>query len=224
MFKHLFLYENLEVKIMSLVDKLRTRYATKKFDPSKKLSADQLDDLLSAVQLSPSSYGLQPYKILVIEDPEIRSQLRNAAHHQAQLTAASQVIVFASETNIDEALVAKYIDNIAKIRQVGRHHLEGFEKTMVGTVNHLSEDQKIAWSHKQAYIALGVLLTAAAELGIDACPMEGFEAGKFDEILGLKEKGLTVSVIAAIGVHAADDNYAGLPKVRRPKEELFIHV
>lgn len=224
MFKHLFLYENLDVKIMSLVDKLRTRYATKKFDPLKKLSADQLDDLLSAVQLSPSSYGLQPYKILVIEDLEIRSQLRAAAYNQLQLSDASQVIVFASETNIDEALIGKYIDNIAKVRQLGRHHLEGLEKKVLTNVNYLSEDQKIAWSHKQAYIALGVLLTAAAELGIDACPMEGFEAGKFDEILGLKEKGLTVSVIAAIGVHAADDNYAGLPKVRRPKEELFIHV
>ncbi len=209
---------------MSLIDKLQKRYATKKFDASKKLSAGQLDDLLSAVQLSPSSYGLQSYKILVVEDPEIRRQLREAAHGQAQITDASQVIVFASETSIDERLVNKYIDNIAKTRQIGRQHLAGFENTMVGTVNHLSEDQKIAWSHKQAYIALGVLLTAAAEMGIDACPMEGFEAGKFDQILGLKEKGLTVSVIAPIGFHADDDNYSNLPKVRRPKEELFIHV
>lgn len=209
---------------MSLIDKLRTRYATKKFDASKKLSAGQLNELLDAVQLSPSSFGLQPYKILVVEDAEIRRQLREAARHQAQLTDASQVIVFASETNIDENLVKHYIDNIARTRQMGRHHLEGFENAMIGTVNRLSEDQKIAWSHKQAYIALGVLLTAAAEMGIDACPMEGFEAGKFDEILGLKEKGLTVSVIAAIGFHAADDSLANLPKVRRPKEELFIHV
>ena len=209
---------------MSLIDKLRTRYATKKFDPSRKLPAAQLDELLSAVQLSPSSFGLQPYKILVVEDPEVRRRLRDAAHGQAQLTDASQVIVFASETNIDENLVKSYIDNIAKTRHLGRHHLEGFENNMIGAVNRLSEDQKIAWSHKQAYIALGVLLTAAAELGIDACPMEGFEAGKFDEILGLKEKGLAVSVIAAIGFHAEDDNYANLPKVRRPKEELFIHV
>ena len=209
---------------MSLIDKLQKRYATKKFDASRKLSPEQLDDLLSAVQLSPSSYGLQSYKVLVVEDPEIRRQLREAAHGQAQITDASQVIIFASETNIDERLVNKYIDNIAKTRHIGRHHLAGFENTMIGTVNHISGDQKIAWSHKQAYIALGVLLTAAAEMGIDACPMEGFEAGKFDVILGLKEKGLTVSVIAPIGFQAADDNYSNLPKVRRPKEELFIHI
>ncbi|HZY38775.1 MAG TPA: nitroreductase family protein [Mucilaginibacter sp.] len=209
---------------MSLIDKLQKRYATKKFDASRKLSPEQLDDLLSAVQLSPSSFGLQSYKILVVEDPEIRRQLREAAHGQAQITDASQVIIFASETNIDEGLVRKYVDNIANTRHIGRQHLAGFENTMIGTVNHLGEDQKIAWSHKQAYIALGVLLTAAAEMGIDACPMEGFEAGKFDEILGLKEKGLTVSVIAPIGFQAADDSFAKLPKVRRPKEELFIHV
>jgi nitroreductase/dihydropteridine reductase len=211
-------------RIMSLIDKLQKRYATKKFDASRKLSDEQLDDLLSAVQLSPSSFGLQSYKILVVEDPEIRRQLREAAHGQAQITDASQVIVFASETNIDEGLVGKYVDNIANTRHIGRQHLAGYENVMMGAVNHLSEDQKIAWSHKQAYIALGVLLTAAAEMGIDACPMEGFEAGKFDQILGLKEKGLTISVIAPIGFHAADDNYSDLPKVRRPKEELFIHV
>lgn len=210
--------------IMSLIDKLQRRYATKKFDPTKKLSAKQLDDLLSAVQLSPSSYGLQSYKVLVVEDPAIREQLREAAHGQSQITDASQVLVFASETAIDEALVNKYVDNIALTRHVDRTHLAGFENTMVGTVNRLSEDQKIAWSHKQAYIALGVLLTAAAEMGIDACPMEGFQAGKFDEILGLREKGLTVSVIAPIGFHAEDDGYSHLAKVRRPKEEMFIHV
>jgi nitroreductase/dihydropteridine reductase len=211
-------------KIMSLIDKLKWRYATKKFDPAKKLSAKQLDDLLSAVQLAPSSFGLQSYKVLVVEDPEIREKLREAAHGQAQLTEASQVLVFASETNIDEAMVRKYVDNIVKTREIGREHVAGYENAMIGTVNHLSEDQKIAWSHKQAYIALGVLLTAAAEMGIDACPMEGFLAGKFDEILGLKEKGLTVSVIAPIGFHADDDDYGRMAKVRRPKEELFIHV
>jgi nitroreductase/dihydropteridine reductase len=174
---------------MSLIESLKWRYATKKFDHTKKLSAEQLDTLLSAVQLSPSSYGLQSYKVLVVEDPAIREQLREAAYGQAQLTEASQVIVFASETDIDAGLVKNYIDNIAETREIGREHLNGFEQVMLGTVNNLAEDQKITWSHKQAYIALGVLLTAAAEMGIDACPMEGFGAGKFEEILGLKAKG-----------------------------------
>lgn len=209
---------------MSLIEKLNWRYATKKFDPTKKLSAEQLDNLLTAVQLAPSSFGLQSYQILVVEDAAIREQLKDAAHGQTQLTDASQVIVFASKTVIDEALVNQYVDLIADTRHIGREHLEQYEQVMVGTVNRLAEDQKIAWSHKQAYIALGVLLTAAADLHIDACPMEGFMAGKFDEILGLKEKGLTTSVIAPIGFRAEDDSYSHLTKVRKAKSDLFIHI
>ncbi len=209
---------------MSLIEKLNWRYATKKFDDTKKLSSEQLDTLLTAIQLAPSSYGLQSYKVLVIEDPAIREKLREAAYGQPQLTQASQVIVFASETMIDESFVNKYVDNIAATRQIDRQYLAGYQQVMVGTVNRLAEDQKITWSHKQAYIALGILLTAAADLGIDACPMEGFENGKFDEILGLKEKGLTASVIAPVGFRADDDDYSKLAKVRRPKGELFIHI
>jgi len=209
---------------MSLIEKLNWRYATKKFDTAKKLSPEQLDTLLTAIQLAPSSFGLQSYKVLVVEDPAIRAQLRDAAYGQSQLTDASQVIVFASETVIDSALVNKYVDRIAEVRHMERVHLGAYEDTMVGTVNRLAEDQKMTWSNKQAYIALGVLLTAAADLGIDACPMEGFQAGKFDEILGLKALGLTTTVIAPIGFRAEDDNYSHLAKVRRPKSELFIHI
>jgi nitroreductase len=209
---------------MSLIEKLNWRYATKKFDHTKKLSDEQLDELLKAVQLSPSSAGLQAYKVVVVEDGAIKEQLRAAANNQAQLTDASQVIIFASETNLDEAYAKNYIDLVAKTRSVERENLAGFEQMIVGNINRLDDAQKLAWSHKQTYIALGVLLTAAAELGIDACPMEGFNAGKFDEILGLKEKGLTTSVIAAIGFRAEDDIYSKLVKVRKPEEELFIHI
>jgi nitroreductase/dihydropteridine reductase len=209
---------------MSLIEKLNWRYATKKFDPTRKLSAEQLNSLLSAIQLAPSSYGLQSYKIIVVEDEKIRQQLREAAYGQSQLTDASQVIVFASETVIDKDMVVKYVENISRTRGVAREHLAQYEHTMTGTVDRLAEDQKITWSHKQVYIALGVLLTAAADLGIDACPMEGFMSGKFDEILGLKEKGLTTSVIAPVGFRAIDDDYSKMAKVRRPKEELFIHI
>ncbi|HTH82556.1 MAG TPA: NAD(P)H-dependent oxidoreductase [Mucilaginibacter sp.] len=209
---------------MSLLDKLNWRYATKKFDPAKKLSTDQLNTLLDAVQLAPSSAGLEPYKVLVIEDPEIRAQLREAAHGQAQLTDASQVIIFAAETNLDENYVTHYIDQIATTRGIDRVNLELFEKNIKNSVNSMTEDQKIIWNHKQAYIALGVLVSAAADMGIDACPMEGFQAGKFDEILGLKALGLTTSVIAPVGFRAEDDAFSKVIKVRRPKEELFIHV
>ena len=209
---------------MSLIEKLNWRYATKKFDPTKKLSKEQLTHLLKAVQLSPSSAGLQAYKVIVVEDAAIREQLRAAANNQSQLTDASQVVIFASETNLDEAYAKNFIDLVAKTRNIERENLAGFEQMIVGNINRLDDTQKLDWSHKQTYIALGVLLTAAAELGIDTCPMEGFNAAKFDEILGLKEKGLTTSVIAAIGFRAEDDMFSKLIKVRKPEEELFIHI
>jgi nitroreductase/dihydropteridine reductase len=209
---------------MSFIDKLNWRYATKKFDATKKLSAEQLNTLLDAVQLSPSSAGLQAYRVLVVENPEIKEKLREAARGQQQLTTASHIIVFAAETNLDGAYVKNYIDRIAATRGIDRANLEAFETNITHNVNLMTEDVKIVWNHKQCYIALGVLLTAAADMGIDACPMEGFEAGKFDEILGLKELGLTTTVIAPIGFRAEDDVFSKAAKVRRPKEELFIHI
>jgi nitroreductase/dihydropteridine reductase len=209
---------------MSLLEKLNWRYATKKFDHTKKLSQAQLDELLKAVHLSPSSSGLQSYKVLVVKDPATRQKLREAAHGQPQLTDASQIIILASVTNLDATYVKKHIDHIAKTRQIGRESLEGFEQAINGNISNLTAEQKITWSHKQTYIALGVLLTAAAEMGIDACPMEGFNAAKFDEILGLKEKGLTTSVIAAIGFRSEDDEFSKFIKVRKPNEEMFIHI
>jgi len=209
---------------MSVIETLKWRAAIKNFDPTKKVSDADLDQLLTAIQLAPSSLGLQHYRVLVVENPEIREKLREAAHGQAQLTESSHVIIFAAETVLDEAYGKKYIDLVAKTREIGREHLEGYEQMVVNSLNGLAEDQKLVWAAKQAYIALGVLLTAAAELGIDACPMEGFLAGKFDEILGLKELGLTTVVIAPIGYRSDEDVYSKLAKVRKPKEELFIHI
>lgn len=209
---------------MSLIQKLQWRSAIKSFDAKRKLTTEQLNQLLDAVRLAPSSLGLQAYRILVIEDPEIREKLREASHGQAQLTQSSQVIVFAIEKDLDKDYGNKYIDLVAKTRGIGREHLAGFEQMVQGAIGSLTEEQKINWSTKQAYIALGVLLTAAAEMGIDACPMEGFDAGKYDEILGLKEKGLSAVVIAPVGFRSDDDVYSKVEKVRRPKEELFIHI
>lgn len=209
---------------MSVIENLKWRAAIKSFDPAKKINAVKLDELLTAIQLAPSSAGLQHYKVLVVENPEIREKLREAAYGQAQLTEASQVIVFAAETNIDEAYVKSYIDLIAATRETDRENLAGFEQMLMGSITGRTEDQKIIWAAKQAYIALGVLLTAAAELEIDACPMEGFDAGKFDEILGLKELSLTVAVIAPVGYRSDADVYSKMAKVRKPKQELFIHI
>ncbi|NHA07823.1 NAD(P)H-dependent oxidoreductase [Mucilaginibacter sp. HC2] len=210
--------------MMSLIEKLQWRSAVKKFDTTKKITATQLDSLLSAVQLAPSSYGLQSYKVIVVQDAETKAKLRAAGYNQPQITDSSALFVFASLTTLDEDFGKKFIDLIASTRNVARETLQGYEQVILGTLSSRTDEQKIAWSHRQAYIALGVLLSAAAELGVDAAPMEGFDAGKFDEILGLKEKGLTASVIAAVGFRADDDRYSQMIKVRRPKEELFIHI
>lgn len=209
---------------MAIIEKLQWRAAIKSFDNTKKLTPQQLNDLLTAVRLAPSGAGVQPYRIIVVENPEIREKLREAAHGQAQLTHASQVIVFAAETNVDTEFVAKYIDLIAKTREIGREHLAGFEQSIGNMINNMTEEQKLTWAAKQAYIALGVLVSAAADLGIDACPMEGFQPGKFDEILGLNKLGLTSVVIAPVGFRSDEDVYSKQAKVRRPTEDLFIHI
>jgi nitroreductase/dihydropteridine reductase len=209
---------------MSLVDKLNWRYATKKFDSTKKISAEKLDYLLDAIQLAPSSIGLQHYRVLVIDNADTLAKLREAAYNQPQITDASQLFVFAAETNINEDFGKAYIDRIASTRNVSQESLAGFATMVSGAINGRTPEQLIEWAKKQAYIGLGVLISAASEQDIDICPMEGFDAAKFDEILGLKEKGLTATVIATVGYRADDDPFSKLAKVRRPKEELFIHV
>jgi len=189
MFKHLILFKQIE-NIMSFIENLQWRSAIKKFNPAKKLTAAQLDSLLIAVQLAPSSYGLQSYKVIVVQDAETKAKLRAAGYNQAQITDSSVLFVFASLTTLDEDFGKKFIDLIASTRNVARETLQGYEQIILGSLSSRTDEQKVAWSHRQAYIALGVLLSAAAELGVDAGPMEGFDAEKFDEILGLKEKGL----------------------------------
>ena len=209
---------------MSLVDKLNWRYATKKFDSTKKISADKLQNILDAAQLAPSSYGLQPYRVLIVEDAAIRAQLSEVAYGQPQITGASQLIVFAAETNINEAFGKKYMDNVAATRNIPREALAGFEGVVLGAINARTPEQLLVWAQKQAYIGLGVLVTAAAEQDVDICPMEGFDPAGFDKVLGLAEKGLTATVIATIGYRAEDDATSHESKVRRTASELFIHV
>ena len=209
---------------MSLVDKLNWRYATKKFDNAKKIPGNTLQNILDAVQLAPSSLGLQHYRILVVEDPAIRAQLREVAYGQPQITDASQLIIFAAETNINEEFGKKYIDNVAATRNVPRETLAGFEGMVLAAINARTPEQLLVWAQKQAYIALGVLVAATAEQDVDICPMEGFDPAGFDKILGLTEKGLTATVIATIGYRSEDDKTSYAPKVRRPANELFIHI
>lgn len=206
------------------VDNLKWRYATKKFDASKKISTSDLEILKDAIQLSASSYGLQPYEVLIIEDKEIREKLKAAAWNQTQVTDASHLIVFANRTDLTPKDTQKYMENISNTRSIPVENLNGFSDMINGVITTLSEDAMSVWTSKQTYIALGNLLAAAAELKIDSCPMEGFDATEFNKILGLTEKGLNASVIAPIGYRSEEDASQNYIKVRKPKTELFTTI
>ncbi|MBT8296080.1 MAG: NAD(P)H-dependent oxidoreductase [Gramella sp.] len=213
---------NLEVNTQTTFNEdLNWRYATKKFDPSKKLSEENLNSLLESIQLTASSYGLQPYEILVIKDLETREKLKAVAWNQNQITDAPYLLVFANLKSVSGAYVDSYLDNIAQTRNITREDLKGMEDMIKNTTLQLPQEAQNTWAAKQAYIALGNLLAAAANLKIDTCPMEGFDAVKFDEILGLGEKNLTTAVIAPIGYRSEEDHYQHLAKVRKAKSDLI---
>lgn len=206
----------------TVIEGLKWRYATKKFDPTKKLSQEQLDLLLEAIRLAPSSYGLQPWKFIVVTNPEKREQLRAAAYSQPQITDASHLIVFAVDTNVNNEDIDKYIHAIAQTRGIPEESLKDFEGMMKGFVAGKTPEELTEWAARQAYIALGILISAGATEGIDIAPMEGFDPAKFDEILELGKLNLATKVIAAVGFRADDDAFATMAKVRYPKEEMVI--
>ena len=208
---------------MNLIASLQWRYATKKMTGDK-VSTEKLDAILNATQLSASSYGLQPYTILVIDNDQVKKQLSPAAYNQPQILQSSHLLVFCAWADISEAQVTDYIKNIAITRNIDEETLAGLKASILATVNNLSVEQKQVWAAKQAYIALGTTLIAAAVEEVDATPMEGFNAAQFDEILGLKGKGLKSVVICALGYRSADDVLATLPKVRREKGLLFESI
>jgi nitroreductase len=203
------------------LDQLKWRYATKKFDSSKKLSDKDLDKLLEAVRLSASSYGLQPYEIYVVKDKETREKLHPAAFEQPQLLDSTCVLVFTAITKLDEAYLDDYIDNIVTTRNMKKEDLSGMKDMIMNAVISQSQEAKVEWAKRQAYIALGNLLSAAAHYQIDACPMEGFNPEQFNEILELKEKNRDTAVIATLGYRHKDDSLQHAEKVRKSKDELF---
>jgi nitroreductase len=208
----------------TLLENLNWRYATKKFDATKKISEADLNTLKEAVRLAASSYGLQPYKVVIVENPELREQLKAAAYGQTQITDSSQLFIFANDLNAGPESVAAYIKNISETRGVPVEALGGFADMMNGVISNLSQENKNIWTAKQTYIALGTLLAAAAELKIDATPMEGFNAAAFNEILGFDKLGLNASVIATVGYRHDEDDSQHYKKVRKSHEELFITI
>ncbi|MEG2100330.1 MULTISPECIES: NAD(P)H-dependent oxidoreductase [Flavobacterium] len=208
----------------TLLDNLNWRYATKKFDATKKIAPADLNTLKEAVRLAASSYGLQPFKVVLVENPEIREKLKAAAWGQTQITDASHLFVFANDLNAGPESVAAYIKNISETRGLPTEALGGFADMMNGVISNLSQEAKNIWTSKQTYIALGTLLAAAAELKIDATPMEGFNPAQFNEILGFDKLGLNAAVIATVGYRHDEDEAQHYKKVRKSQEELFITI
>ncbi len=198
------------------------RYATKKFDASKKISAADLNTLKEAIRLSTSSYGLQPYQVFIIENPELRAKLVGAAYGQTQVADASHLLVFANELNFGAEGIDQLANNISATRGLPLEAIQGYVDYMKGNITGLPEEVRNIWTSKQTYLALGNLLNAAAELKIDVTPMEGFVPAQVNEILGLDKLGLNASLLAPIGYRHAEDDTQHYKKVRKSNEELFI--
>ncbi len=197
------------------------RYATKKFDATKKVSNTDLETLKEAIRLSASSFGLQPYKVFIIENKAIREKLLPATWNQQQIIDASHVIVFANDVNMGDNQVDNYMNNVITTRGITFEDVKGYANFVKSFVGNLPQEVKNNWTAKQTYIALGNLLNAAAELKIDVTPMEGFAPEQYNEILGLNQLGLNASVIATIGYRHEEDGTQQIAKVRKSKEELF---
>lgn len=208
----------------NIIDAMKWRYSVNKFDTSKKLTDAQFDELMQAVILTPSSFGLQAWKFIAVKNPEIRSKLAAAGWNQPKFTEASHLIIFAVNKVIDDKLVDTYMASVAKTRGVAVENLKGYADMIKGSIAGRTAEQRVEWATKQAYIALGVLVTAGAVNGIDIGPMEGFDPKQFDEILGLEKLGLESKIAAAVGFRASDDPHALDKKVRYSKEEVVIEI
>jgi len=203
---------------------LEWRYATKMFDQSKKLDDNSVQVLRHAMRMAPSSFGLQPFKVLQITDKELKAKLKPFSYNQSQIEDCSHLFVFCVKTNLSNSHVNQYIDLIAKTRDIAREDLAGFESSISGFITSTSQEDIHRWASKQAYIALGFLLMSCAENGIDACPMEGFDSEAYGTILELSQLNLKPVVIAATGYRHTDDKNQFLKKVRASDKDFFINI
>ena len=205
---------------MKLIENLKWRYATKKYDTTKKVSEDDLRQIKEAIRLSPSSYGLQAFKILDIKDKDIREKLKLASYWQPQITEASHLLVFCGYADVNDGHIDEYLNLKADTQGFDVELLKEFRNFMKVFIEGRKSGKQV-WTAKQTYIALSNAIAACAELKIDSTPMEGFEAEKYNEILGLSSKGLKADVLLAIGYRSDEDKTQYDVKIRKPMESLF---
>lgn len=201
------------------------RYATKKFDAERKIPADIWSTLEATLVLTPSSFGLQPWKFVVVENPALREQLAQHSWGQKQVSEASHLVVFCVKNELTEADIDVFLARVTEVQNTPPERLAGFRKMLVATVidSCIAPSQK-EWSVRQVYIALGNFMTSCAALGIDTCPMEGFDSVKYDELLGLTPLGLSAIALCPAGYRSVGDKSAGAPKVRFPAEDMILRL
>jgi nitroreductase len=209
----------------SVVEALRWRYATKKFDPSRRIPESTWHALEQALVLSPSSMGLQPWKFIVVQEPGLREKLSAASWGQSQPVECSHFVVFAGRRGLDGTDVERHVSRTAEVRGVSRDSLKGYADMLHGGTGR-GRDLGIldTWMAHQVYIALGSFMTAASILGVDTCPMEGLEPATYDAILGLDGQGYGTLCACAAGYRSSDDKYAKLPKVRFKPEDVIVRA
>jgi hypothetical protein len=209
---------------MSNIEALQWRYATKKFDTKKVLSEDKIDILKEAFNLTATSYGLQPLKMLVVRNENLQEKLKEASWHQQQLNTASHVLIICIEDKIDKHFIEQYFKRVKHLRETPDEVLNPFKNSLVNSFEAKAKEEIRVWAINQAYLTLGTLLTVCATEGIDACPMEGFEPDKYDDLLNLTEYNLKSVLALPVGYRAQDDMFSEFKKVRRPLKEIIIEV
>ena len=205
----------------TLISTLNWRYATKVFDNNKKIPATEWSALEESLRLSPSSFGLQPWRFYVVADQNVRAQLKAVSWNQPQIVDASHLVVLATRNAIDKDYIVSAIKDIANARGISTESLAAYQQMMEGSLLTRSAEELKHWAQKQTYIALGGFMTASALLGIDACPMEGFDPSAYDQQLKLQEDGYSSAVVVTAGYRSVDDKYASLAKVRLSKEQVI---
>lgn len=208
----------------NITESMNWRYATKKFDVNKKIDEETLELLLESLRLSPSSYGLQPWKFVLVSNKDIRKAIGEAGYNQPQITEASHLIIFTNKKNIDDKLVDEYTEFVSKESGIDASKLSGLSDMIKGSFTGKTQEDLRNWASRQVYLAAGALLANAAMVSVDACPMEGFDNSKVDEILKLSELGLESRLIIALGYRDEGDSSLKHKKIRFPKNEVFIEL
>lgn len=209
---------------MSLLESLKWRYATKKYDSSKKVAQEAIEYIKESVRLSASSYGLQPYKVLEINDSQLREELRRVSGNQSQVTDASHLFVFCNKTTVTDEEVDQEMMLRSKVNEAEAERLMLYGKFIKNKMHEKSASEMLHWTEKQVYIGLSTAMSACAELKLDCSPMEGFSVEEYNEKLGLTEKGLNAAVLLAVGYRHPEDAAQHVKKVRKPTNELFETV